>query len=59
VSITLVILHALLSSVTCPHWPYFYKLSHKRHDFFYKRYWTQNVCFDFLCKCVWNFSRSR
>jgi len=41
--------HAPYCRVTCPTLQYFSTLSHKRHDFRKKkRYWTQNVCFDFL-----------
>ena len=37
--------------------PVFSTLSHKRHDFRKKKsFWTQNVCFDFVHKSVWNIS---
>jgi hypothetical protein len=32
--------------------PYFSTLSHKRHDFRKKRYWTYNVCFDIFYNFV-------
>jgi len=39
----------------CNQWPplvvpYFSKLSHKMQDFWEKKYWTQNECFDFCLK---------
>jgi hypothetical protein len=54
VSVALGIQHAMrMRRVTMPSvaWPTlqnFYSLYHKRHDLRKKRYWTQNVCFDFL-----------
>ena len=41
-------LRIILPSVACPAVSQFSTLSHKRHDFLKKKYWTQNVCFDFL-----------
>jgi len=48
----------------CHLWPaplcnIFSTLSHKRHDFFFKVYWSQHVCFDFLYKCDWNIFHSK
>ena len=40
----------------CP--PYFSTLSHKRQDL-KKNHWTQNMCFDFLYKFVWNIFHSK
>jgi len=49
----------ILSSVASPALQHFSVLSHKRHDFRGGEgsYWTQNVCFDFLCNyCLKYFS---
>jgi hypothetical protein len=50
---------SIFSSVVLSVPQYFSKLSHKRRDFRKKNYWTQNVCFDFLYKFVWNISHSK
>ena len=45
----------ILSSVVCPAAQYFPTFSHKRHDFRNKKiYRTQNVCFDFLHKFLYD-----
>jgi hypothetical protein len=38
----------ILSSVICPALPHLSTFSLTRHDFRKNRYWTLNVCFDFL-----------
>jgi hypothetical protein len=50
-----------MSSVACPALQYFSTLSHKTTWFSKKKsYWTQNVCFDFLCNfCLKRLSHSR
>jgi hypothetical protein len=61
VSVALGIQHAMrMRHIVTVAWPavqYFSTLSHKRHDFRKKSYWTQNVCFDYLYNfCVQHFS---
>ena len=64
VSVALFIPHAkrmgriIWSSVDCSALLYFSALSHKS-TMFEKRYWTQNVCFDFLYDFFWNISHSK
>jgi len=50
---------AILSFLACPALQYFSTLCHKQHDFRKESYRTQNVCFDFLYKFVWNISHSK
>ena len=48
--------HAPYCPMACPALQYFSTLSHKRHYFRKKSYWTQNVCFDFFYKfCLKHF----
>jgi hypothetical protein len=52
-------LHTMLPCVACLAEPYFSTLSHERHDFRKKGFWTQNVCFHFLATFVWSISHSK
>ena len=45
-------------SVACPALQYVSTFSHKRHNF-RKSYWRYNICFEFLCKFVWNIFHSK
>jgi hypothetical protein len=51
--------HIILSPMACPPLPNFTTWSHKRNAFQNKskRIWI--VCFDFLCKFIWNISHSK
>jgi hypothetical protein len=49
--------HTIISPVASLALMYFSTLSHEGYNFQKKSYWTQNLCFDFICNvCVRHFS---